>query len=197
MTATGTVVSPEGHILTSAHVLTGDSYKIMLRRGEKAITYDARIAAPSVGWCDMGLLRIDDYSVMPGAFPTLPLRGPGEGIGQDEKIIIAGYPFGDSITGDRRELILSKISGNIVSIQRTGRGMARDDITERFMNPTGDQVLRVFTDTSGKSGNSGSPVISESDGRVIGVFSGTICSDREGIDFFSPIEYFWRNFTED
>ena len=101
MTATGTVVSPEGHVLTSAHVLTGDSYKIMLRRGEKAITYDARIAAPSVGWCDMGLLRIDDYSVMPGAFPTLPLRGPGEGIGQDEKIIIAGYPFGDSITGDR------------------------------------------------------------------------------------------------
>lgn len=197
MTATGTVVSPEGHVLTSAHVLTGDSYKIMLRRGEKAITYDARIAAPSVGWCDMGLLRIDDYSVMPGAFPTLPLRGPGEGIGQDEKIIIAGYPFGDSITGDRRELILSKISGNIVSIQRTGRGMARDDITERFMNPTGDPVLRVFTDTSGKSGNSGSPVISESDGRVIGVFSGTICSDREGIDFFSPIEYFWRNFTED
>ena len=197
MTATGTIVSPEGHVLTSAHVFTGDAYSVMLRHGERAITYDARIAAPSVGWCDMGLLVIDGFSVMPGAFPTLPLRGPGEGIGQDEKVIIAGYPFGDSLTGDRRELILSKISGNIVSIQRTGRCIARGDVTERFMNSPGEPVLRVFTDTSGKSGNSGSPVISESDGRVIGVFTGTIGSDREGIDYFSPIEYFWRNFTED
>ena len=181
-------------------MLTGDSYRVMLRYNRNAVTFDARIAAPSVGWCDMGLLRIDGYSMIPGAFPTLPLRGPGEVIGQYEKIIIAGYPFGDSITEDRRELILSEISGNIVSIQKTGRALYGDAdgyVSERFPNPLTEPVLRVFTDTSGKSGNSGSPVIAESDGRVIGVFSGTIGSDREGLDFFCPIEYFWRNFTND
>ena len=192
MTATGTIVSPDGYILTAAHILAGDSYRVMLKYGGDAFTYDARVAAPPAAWCDMGILRICGPGVIPGGFPVLPLRGPGESVDPDEKIIIAGYPFGDRISGDRTGLVLSKLPGNVVSIQEMSCVVGRERSGRAVRKP----VLHVFTDTSAKAGNSGSPVIAESDGRVAGVFSGTVNATGEEIDFFYPTEYFWENYTD-
>ena len=60
-------------------------------------------------------------------------------------------------------------------------------------------VNRFYIDSTGLHGNSGSPVISTTDGRMIGVFSGSIIPDREDsldeLNFFYPIEYFWENYV--
>ena len=85
-------------------------------------------------------------------------------------------------SGNRIEdLAASHFSGRIASVQSV------EDIT------------RYYIDTTGLHGNSGSPVISKSDGCMIGVFSGSIIPCKDGsldeLNFFYPIRYFWDNYV--
>jgi V8-like Glu-specific endopeptidase len=53
-------------------------------------------------------------------------------------------------------------------------------------------------DTTGLHGNSGSPVIYQEDGRMIGVFSGSIRPDKETLDelnYCYPIQYCSQRFV--
>lgn len=62
-----------------------------------------------------------------------------------------------------------------------------------------NQAERVLLDISAKAGNSGSPVINLSTGKVIGILCGSIinqsCNLTEEINYMSPIKYLF-DFTE-
>ena len=76
---------------------------------------------------------------------------------------------------------MSNFAGRVASIQPAGA------------------VERCSIDTTGLHGNSGSPVFSQQDRRVIGVFSGSLVPDREQsldeLNFFYPIRYLWERFA--
>ena len=62
-----------------------------------------------------------------------------------------------------------------------------------------NDIDRYYIDTTGLHGNSGSPVISKADGRMIGVFSGSVAPHRNGnldeLNYFYPIKYFWDKYV--
>jgi V8-like Glu-specific endopeptidase len=63
-----------------------------------------------------------------------------------------------------------------------------------------DYGKRCFIDSEAKSGNSGSPVISQQDGSVIGILLGSQINRgetvTEEINYIRPIKYFWEQFTQ-
>ena len=60
-------------------------------------------------------------------------------------------------------------------------------------------ITRYYIDSTGLHGNSGSPVISTEDGRMIGIFSGSIVpkgeQNRDELNYFYPIFYFWERYV--
>lgn len=124
----------------------------------------------------MALLKMDG-----SGFPVLDLRPPDLDIGAEEKTLVLGYSLGNVINGRNSDTLNpTRYIGSIASIQ---------------VMPDG--IERCYIEPRGTAGNSGSPVFSFQDGRVIGVFTGSIKPDEEEIKFFIPIKYFWKRFTAD
>ena len=99
-------------------------------------------------------------------------------VGAEEKTLVLGYSLGNVINGRNLDTLNpTRYTGSIASIQEMPNG-----------------IERCYIDSRGTAGNSGSPVFSFKDGRVIGVFTGSIKPNREEINFFIPIKYFWQRF---
>jgi 2-alkenal reductase len=167
----GFVVSDEGYILTSAHVITD--------AGEAAKTTEAervfigfkdgdRVKAEIIGWDaydDVGLLR-----VAPGAHKLAPVPlGNSSRVGPGDPVAAMGSPFGNE----------DSIAVGVVSA--THRSIA--SLTSGYK-----VVDAIQTDAPITHGNSGGPLF-DARGRVIGI-NAQIRSDTgtaEGVGFAVPI----------
>ncbi|MGN1251080.1 MAG: serine protease, partial [Candidatus Spyradocola sp.] len=123
-------------------------------------------------------LKIDNAD----GFAPLPLRQPDQPIGATEEIMICGYPFGVQLRIDAdRRFVPSVFMGTVSSVQAAGTDHER-----------------VFIDCAAKSGNSGSPVISRTDGTVIGMLDASHTNQSgklvEELNFFTPIRMAWERF---
>ena len=179
---TGTIITEDGIILTCAHVVKGAS-KVRARvftpgqTGGDYRYFDCRILRPIRDDCDMAIIKMEGSNFIPA-----PLRPGTESSIPIEKTVILGYPLGTRLSGGgSSQLRLSNFAGRVASVQETGG------------------LRRVYIDSTGLHGNSGSPTFGE-DGRVIGVFSGSIIPGGKGnldeLNYFYPIDYLFSCFTE-
>lgn len=185
---TGFLIHPDGYALTCYHVIRDSlenslkddikaRVRIKGRRGGDDSYHTCEVVNISIE-SDMVLLKLNGSN-----FPYLtiaPENPADRDIKKGEEFILSGYPFGQQ-TKDG----LSKYRGSI----STG-GEHKDS--------SGNTIYLLQTEA--KSGNSGSPVISFKDGRVIGILRGALDSKTtpdkvEEINYMRPVYYFWNLFT--
>ena len=190
----GTIITKDGVILTCYHVANSekdgdpmidlnDEMKIFARVytpnaiGGDYHEFECIKLEPGSYVFDMQLLKMKGTN-----FIHASLRPEGIDLDPSEDIALAGFPFGKRLNRDLDKLEMSLFKGTVSSIQNTN----------------GNDL--VYIDCNGKQGNSGSPVYSLVDGRVIGVFDGAIGSGndyQEEINFYTPIKYFWQTFVKE
>ena len=179
---TGTIVTEDGLILTCEHVIR-NADRVRARVycpgavGGDTRWFEAELLEPICKDCDMALLKLDGTNFTPAA-----LRGHREPVQTGEETLMLGFPLGGMLSqGDRDALRVSNFAGRVASCQQSG------------------PVERCYIDSTGLHGNSGSPVFSCQDRRVLGVFSGSIIprGDRtlDELNYFHPIRFFWERFT--
>ena len=182
---TGTIVTRDGYVLTCNHVVEG-AEKIRARVyapgniGGDWLWLDCELLDACFGDCDMGLVKLQGEN-----FPAAALRPFGTDPAVGEHTVMTGYPLGKLLSGSADTLRMSMFEGSVAGTQSVVRG--------------GSAIDRVYLDSKGLHGNSGSPVFSREDGRLIGVFSGSVLPDRSSPDelnFFYPIKYFWERFAQ-
>lgn len=179
---TGSIVTPQGHVLTCAHIAENGGEIRARLSCPGAIGGDTRwfpctLLDPVCSDCDMALLKLEGDN-----FPSVPIRPREEPIRDREATLLLGYPLGAMLSGNRVEdLRITAFEGRIASSQPV-RGLER-----------------YYIDSTGLHGNSGSPVFSQEDGRMIGVFCGSILPGGERnldeLNYFHPISCFWDRFT--
>jgi S1-C subfamily serine protease len=155
----GFVVSPEGHVLTNAHVVEGsEDIRVALsgqeRRRARLIGLDAAT--------DVAVLQIENP---PPDLTVIPL-GTSTGLQIGQKVLAIGNPFGLSQT-----LTVGVVSG-----------------LERFL-PTSRETVAghvIQTDAAINVGNSGGPLLT-SDGQAVGVNT-AIIQGAQSIAFAIPID---------
>ncbi len=179
---TGFVITKEGHLLTCAHVVRGaDSVRARMYwpglPGGPVFWFNCEILQPVQEQIDMAVLQITDGS----DFVPLNLRDAEHPVGDSESTMVLGYPFADELNPDLTKLVHNHFNGHVSSIQNAG-----------------DDNERCYQSGEGKAGNSGSPVFSLLDGRVVGVFDGSKLkkgkSLTEEMNFFTSIRLFWKYF---
>ncbi len=176
----GAIITDSGHILTCAHVLeNADAVKAKLycpnNVGKPFVWLDCEILHPVAQDIDMAILKMEGNN-----FPVASLRTAVEEIDSTESIMLAGYSLGSLLTGgDSDALTVSHKIGRVSSIQTS--------------------VNRYYSDITGLHGDSGGPVFSMEDGRIVGVFTGSIAPGEGSLDefnFFHPISCFWDRFVD-
>lgn len=174
----GTIITESGVVLTCKHVADHPGSIVAVLRvpgipGGKALRFPCAKLEPMHADCDMALLKMEG-----DGFPCVSIRPQGEAIDPSEKTLMCGFSLGDVINGrDADSLAPTRYNGSVASIQTMPNG-----------------IQRVYIDSRGTHGNSGSGMYSHADGRLIGVFSGSIKPQDEEINFFLPIEYLWDRF---
>jgi 2-alkenal reductase len=162
----GFVVSPEGYVLTSAHVISssGKAAKqvyVAFRGGDRV---DAEIVGFDLN-DDVGVLKLD-----PADFPLAPVPlGDSSKVAVGEPVAAIGSPFGNTDS-----LAVGVVSSNRRSIP---------SLTSRF-----NVVDAIQTDAPITHGNSGGPLL-DARGRVIGINAQirSESGDSEGVGFAIPI----------
>jgi S1-C subfamily serine protease len=168
----GFVVSPQGYVLTSSHVITNAGEGKSVRAAAHVYVEFAdrdRASARVVGWDvfdDVGLLKVDpkEHRVAP-----VPL-GDSSAVAVGEPVAAIGAPFGNAD---------SLATGVVSAVHRS-----IDSLTSSFSVPDAIQ-----TDAPINHGNSGGPLF-DARGRVIGI-DAQIRSDSgnaEGVGFAVPID---------
>jgi S1-C subfamily serine protease len=168
----GFVVSPQGYILTSSHVITtaGEGGGSIRPAADVYVEFQDRdrVRAKIVGWDpfdDVGLIKVS-----PSAHPlvSVPL-GNSSAVEVGQPVAAIGSPF-----GNENSLAVGVVSATKRSI---------DSLTSKF-----PLVDAIQTDTLINHGNSGGPLF-DARGRVIGI-NAQINSDSgsaEGVGFAVPI----------
>lgn len=171
---TGFIIAPDGLCATCAHCVEGvdrlvGKTTIITRRGQRDInTYETDVIEfDHENDVAIFKLRIDDNLSM----AYLPLsKEEAQDPSPLTDILMAGFPFGGNM--------LPYISFTEGKVQSVNPG------------PGGNKVVCV--DLTGHSGNSGSAVLDEKTGRVLGVFSGAFIRNIQEINFYRPIEFVWN-----
>ncbi|HET9324911.1 MAG TPA: trypsin-like peptidase domain-containing protein [Gaiellaceae bacterium] len=177
----GFVISREGYILTSAHVVTtageGDVQPDAADRVYVGFRDRDRVPAAVVGWDvfdDVGVLKVD-----PDAHPLEPVPlGDSGRVGVGEPVAALGSPFGNE----------SSLSVGVVSATRR----SIDSLTSGY-----DVADAIQTDAPITHGNSGGPLF-DARGRVVGI-NAQIRSESggsEGVGFAIPINAAKRSFSQ-
>jgi S1-C subfamily serine protease len=177
----GFVISKQGDILTSAHVVTtaGEGARNTEGASRVFIAFDDndRVAASLVGWDlydDVAVLRVD-----PKAHEVSPVPlGDSAQVVVGEPVAAMGSPFGNE----------NSLAVGIVSATRR----SIDSLTSEYTVPDAIQ-----TDAPITHGNSGGPLF-DARGRVIGI-NAQIRSDSgqaEGVGFAIPINAARRTFEQ-
>jgi 2-alkenal reductase len=169
----GFVVSPQGVVLTSAHVITtaGESTDTRPEGADRVFVGfkdGDRVRAQIVGWDtfdDVGVLRVDPTA---HALTSVPL-GDSSSVVVGEPVAAMGSPF-----GNEDSLAVGVVSANARTI---------DALTSRYR-----VTDAIQTDAPITHGNSGGPLF-DARGRVIGINAqiNSESGDSEGVGFAIPI----------
>lgn len=142
---TGSIISPDGLILTAAHVIRGSENKVTFNTGPNKGQFDTEIVFVD-DRNDVAVLRAKNLKV--DRWFNVRLSGfPSAG----DPILAIGYP-GKPSSGDATQDFVTK---GIISASNSSKGWLVADLTVA-------------------SGNSGGPIISVSTGEVVGVVSQVI-----------------------
>jgi putative serine protease PepD len=143
-TGSGFVVSPDGLIVTNAHVVAGAT-QVTVKLGPEGVERPAEIIAGSLA-SDLALLRVDAAGER---LATVPLAQAGPKVG--EQVYAIGSPFG---------LDQTFTTGIVSALDR------------QIQAPDGQSTISgaIQTDAAINPGNSGGPLLNR-DGEVIGVNS--------------------------
>ena len=176
----GFVVSPQGYVLTSAHVITNAGEGEITRGARQvyvAFRDDDRVEAEIVGYDlndDVGVLKLDpdDHALTP-----VPL-GDSSKVVVGEPVAAIGSPFGNTDS-----LAVGVVSSNRRSIP---------SLTSRY-----NVVDAIQTDAPITHGNSGGPLL-DARGRAIGINAQirSESGDSEGVGFAIPINAARRSMTQ-
>jgi len=170
--ASGFIVSPDGYILTSNHVVSDQeaSYSAILEPTKK---YPVKVLSRDP-LNDIAVLKIEGKK-----FPFLKL-GNSSGIRLGEKVIAVGNPLGE---------FYDTISAGIVS------GLSR------LINTQGSAIEKstrlkglIQTDAAINPGNSGGPLINM-EGKVIGINTAMVAG-AQNLGFAIPINYAKKDLEE-
>ncbi len=154
----GVVVSPDGYVLTNAHVVgRGARFRIGLLDGRELL---AKVVGTDPS-SDLAVLKLDAKETMP--YATL---GRSEGLVPGETVIAIGNPFGLSHT---------VTTGVVSAVHRNFK--AGDRTLFDF----------VQTDASINPGNSGGALL-DIEGRLVGVNTAILGDRNAGIGFAIPID---------
>lgn len=171
--ATAFIISPDGYALTCAHaVAQKDNLTNLAMSKLNAYRWPDGIRPipfriPNVRIdLDLALLKIETKFEL----PYLSLAPEGYKIRLKELCTLYGYP-----KGQERPRVFT---GRVSSLPESGRSGELGDV--------------CYLDITGKIGNSGSPVIAESDSYVIGIFRGA----HDDENYMKPIHYFWKEFIK-
>jgi S1-C subfamily serine protease len=177
----GFVISQEGYILTSAHVVTtagdGEAEPKAADRVYVGFRDRDRVEATVIGWDvfdDVSVLKVDPAA---HALDPVPL-GDSSRVVVGAPVAALGSPFGNE----------SSISVGVVSATRR----SIDSLTSRY-----DVADAIQTDAPITHGNSGGPLF-DARGRVIGI-NAQIRSESgqsEGVGFAIPINAAKRSFRQ-
>ena len=168
----GFVVSPQGYILTSAHVITSAGSGAQFRRADRVyvgFSDGDRVPATVVGWdlyADVGVVR-----VRPSAHALQPIPlGDSDAVHVGEPVAAIGSPFAQE----------GSLAVGIVSA--TGRSIP--SLTSVY-----HVIDAIQTDAPITHGNSGGPLL-DARGRVIGINAQirTESGQTEGVGFAIPID---------
>jgi 2-alkenal reductase len=176
----GFVVSPQGHVLTSAHVITNAAEQQPTEPAERvyvAFRDGDRIDAEIVGFDlndDVGVLKVDprDHKLAP-----VPL-GDSSKVAVGEPVAAIGSPFGN----------VDSLAVGVVSSSRR----SIPSLTSRY-----NVVDAIQTDAPITHGNSGGPLL-DARGRVIGINAQirSESGDSEGVGFAIPINAARRSMAQ-
>ncbi|HVT94410.1 MAG TPA: trypsin-like peptidase domain-containing protein [Bryobacteraceae bacterium] len=170
-TGSGVVLSPDGYIITNAHVVQG-SKRVQVKLPPAGIRgVVEKINAKIIGLdhdTDLALLKVDRSGMQPLTF------GNSDELRQGQLVLAFGNPFG--LEGSASMGIVSSTSRQI-----------RDD----------DSIAYIQTDAPINPGNSGGPLVDDS-GRLVGVntFILSQSGGSEGIGFAIPSNLVQAIFTQ-
>ncbi len=169
----GFVVTPQGVVLTSAHVITTAGESLVEKPKAANRVYVGfkdgdRVRAQIVGWDtfdDVGVLRLDPVA---HALTPVPL-GDSSSVVVGEPVAAMGSPF-----GNEDSLAVGVVSANARTI---------DALTSRYR-----VTDAIQTDAPITHGNSGGPLF-DARGRVVGINAQirTQSGESEGVGFAIPI----------
>ncbi len=156
-TGSGFIVSPDGVILTNAHVVNGaDTVTVTLKDGRE---FKGKVVGQDT-LTDVAVVR-----VQAGNLPTVPV-GNSEALRPGEWAIAIGNPLGLDNT----------VTAGIISA--TGRSSAEVRVADK-------RVSFIQTDAAINPGNSGGPLLNQR-GEVIGMNT-AIIGGAQGLGFAIPI----------
>src|SRR5438105_12980817 len=176
----GFVVSPQGYVLTSSHVITnaGEGQSVHAAAHVYVEFADRdRVSARVVGWDvfdDVGVLKVDPKEHLVAPVPL----GDSSAVAVGEPVAAIGAPFGNA----------DSLATGVVSAAHR----SIDSLTSSFSVPDAIQV-----DAPINHGSSGGPLF-DARGRVIGI-NAQIRSDSgnaEGVGFAVPIDSARRSMQE-
>ena len=164
---TGVIVTQDGYFITCAHVINGcNKLYAKVVCNDVPCVYEGKVVTQN-NELDLAICKIINYN---GEYAELDFERKKAELG--EEIALYGFPFGRRMNDDVMELNISYAKGYISSYQ-TINGPAR-----------------AFLDISAKAGNSGSPVASFENGKIIGFLSGSILggeNNREEVNYMVPV----------
>ena len=166
----GFVFNSDGYVATCAHVVV-DAKKIFVKlidENNKPVVYKAEIVKIDEK-TDTAILKIKNALNLKFVELDFDRSEPHCG----EEIVILGYPLGDKLTDDVIDLNISFAKGYVSS------------------NQIKDSIKKTMLDISAKHGNSGSPIISNENGKVIGILSGSLVGQNvaDEVNYMIPICY--------
>lgn len=157
-TGSGFIITPDGHLLTNAHVIDGmKKIEVTLKNGQ---TYEGKVLGTDA-LTDVAVVKIDGTDL-----PTATL-GETKNLTPGEWAIAIGNPLG---------LDNTVTVGIISAINRSSAQVGVFNKRVRF----------IQTDAAINPGNSGGPLLN-SKGEVIGINT-AIRADAQGLGFAIPIE---------
>jgi len=149
---TGVIMSPDGYILTNAHVIAG-SYRV-----DVVLTTESRWEALLVGYdaeTDLAVLKIEAQGL-----PTA-LFGDSSDLQVGDPAYAIGNPLGEELRGTMTEGIVSAI--------------------DRTLSSSGGEMTFIQTSAALNPGNSGGPLINAC-GQVVGITSMKMMARGETIE---------------
>jgi S1-C subfamily serine protease len=166
VSGSGSIIHPEGYVLTNNHVLP-DAEGFALLHASRATRFRVVSRFPEA---DIAMIQLDPAM---GPFPTLPL-GRSHDLLNGESVVVAGNPGGRGIV----------FTSGIVSANQVLEGGPNALVMASYVNDRRDRFIQF--DAASNRGNSGGPLVNM-DGEWIGMVVAVV-NGEQNVGLAIPID---------